>query len=185
MLALVFGIAVAPFSPAARAAEAQERVFTAGPMVGVRLFEKDLDLQSEVSFGGRVGMGFSDRWGVVFDFVAAHPLRQSNGKEVVIDALRALAKANILTGRARPYVVAGLGGGMFLYPDAPNSAHGTLTAGAGFEYHATERVFVAAEGTLDYFRADPVLWTPNGGIRLGPRETFTMGTLSLGLGVDF
>jgi hypothetical protein len=167
-------------------ARATERTFTAGPMVGVRLFEKDLDLQSEPSFGARIGMGFSERWGAVFDFVAAHPLRESNGREVVIDALRAFAKANILTGRARPYLIAGIGGGMFLNPDAPNSAHGIMTAGAGFEYHASERVFVMAEGSMDYFRSQPVIYFPSGQeVALGPRETFTMGTLSLGLAVKF
>ena len=163
-----------------------ERTFTAAPMVGARLFESDLNLQTEISFGGLLGMGFSDRWGAVFDFVAAHPLRTTTGSEVVIDALRAMAKANILTGKARPYLVAGLGGGMFLYPDAPNSAHGIMTAGAGFEYHVTERVFVMAEGSLDYFRAQPVFFYPNGSVRtFGPRETYTMGTLSLGLTLEF
>jgi hypothetical protein len=183
MFAVALGIAGA-LAPAP--ALAAERTFTAGPMVGVRLFEDALDLQSELSFGARIGMGFSERWGVVFDFVAAHPLRESTGGEVVIDALRALAKANILTGKARPYLVAGLGGGMFLFPDAPNSAHGTMTAGAGFEYHAADRVLIMAEGSMDYFRAQPVIYYPNGAVvTLGPRETFTMGTISLGLAVEF
>jgi hypothetical protein len=183
MFATAFGIAAAFLGSPALAAE---RTFTAGPMVGVRLFEKDLNLQSEVSFGGRIGMGFSERWGAVFDFVAAHPLRTTTGSEVVIDALRAMAKANILTGKARPYLVAGLGGGMFLYPDAPNSAHGMMTAGAGFEYHFAERAFVVTEGSLDYFRAQSVFYYPDGRVlTFGPRETLTMGTASLGITVEF
>ena len=183
----MFGIALGIVGALVGApALARERTFTAGPMVGARLFEDDLDLGSEISFGGRLGMNFDDRWGVVFDFLAAHPIRETTQREVVIDVLRALARANILTGRARPYIVAGIGGGMFLFNDAPDSAHGIMTVGAGFEYRTASRILVTAEGSLDAFRAGEVVYAPTGqGFEVEPVSTHTMGNVGLGVIVEF
>lgn len=84
--------------------EANDRHITFAPILGARWFEGDLDLESDIAFGARVGMELSPRWGVLFDFVASHPIRTSSGREVVIDAMRVLGRANLMTGTTRPYL---------------------------------------------------------------------------------
>lgn len=167
-------------------AHAAERAVTFAPVVGARWFEEDLDLETDIAFGARLGMELSPRWGMIFDFVASHPVRTSSGREVVIDAMRVLARMNFATGDTRPYVVAGIGGGMFLYPDAPNTAEGMLTFGLGVDHRIASRVRVFTEGSGDMFRSETVVYTPSGGeFLVEPRQTFTLGTLGMGLSFEF
>lgn len=167
-------------------AHAADRTVTFAPVVGARWFEKDLDLETDIAFGARLGMDLSARWGVLVDFVASHPVRTSSGREVVIDALRVLARVNFATGKTRPYAVAGIGGGMFLYPDAANTAEGMLTMGLGVDHRIGRRLRAFAEGSADMFRSETVYYSPTGAeFLIEPRQTFLLGTTALGLSVEF
>lgn len=167
-------------------AAASDRKVTFAPVVGARLFEEDLDLETDIAFGARIGMELSPRWGMLFDFVASHPVRTSSGREVVIDCMRVLAKVNLVTGETRPYVIAGIGGGMFLFPDTPNTAEGMLTVGLGLERQVGNRLAVFVESSADMFRSETVIYTPSGGEYLvEPRETHILGTACIGLSLEF
>lgn len=167
-------------------ARAAERSVTFAPVVGARWFEEDLDLETDIAFGARLGMELSPRWGMIFDFVASHPVRTSNGREVVIDAMRFLARVNFATGDTRPYAVAGIGGGMLLFPDAANTAEGMLTFGLGVDHRIASRLRLFGEGSADMFRSETVYYAPNGTEYLiEPRQTFLLGTTSLGLSIEF
>jgi hypothetical protein len=167
-------------------ARSSERSITFAPVIGARWFEEDLDLETDIAFGARFGMELSPRWGMIFDFVASHPVRSSNGREVVIDAMRVLARVNFATGDTRPYAVAGIGGGMFLLPDAANTAEGMLTFGLGADHRIASRWRVFAEGSADMFRSETVYYSPSGTeFLVEPRQTFLLGTTALGLSVEF
>ena len=168
------------------AAEEQPRPVTFAATGGVRLFNNDLDLKNDASFGARLGIQVSDRWGVILDFVASHPIRRSTGQEAPIDALRALARANILTGRIRPYAIAGVGGILFFFSDAGDAAEGSMTFGAGVDFRIARRLFTYLEGSTDIYRADGVVYTPTGVVyQTQPRKTETLGTISIGIGAEF
>jgi hypothetical protein len=153
---------------------------------GARFFNEDLDLKTDVSFGARLGIGVSDRWGVLLDFVASHPVRESTRELAPIDALRALARANILTGRIRPYAIAGIGGILFFFDDAANAAQGAVTFGAGVDFRIARRVLLYLEGSEDVYRPDGVIYTPTGTVyQTQPRRTQHLGTISIGIGVEF
>jgi hypothetical protein len=179
-------IALVTMWPPAATAAASDRHITFAPVVGARWFEGDLDLETDIAFGARLGMELSPRWGMFFDFVASHPVRTSTGREVVIDAMRVLARANLMTGRTRPYLQAGVGGGMFLYPDAPNTAEGMLTVGAGVDRRIGGSITLFLEASADAFRSETVVYTPTGGeFLVEPRQTYTLGTLGMGLSFEF
>jgi len=168
------------------AAEEPQRPVTFAATGGVRLFNEDLDLKDDASFGARLGIQVSDRWGLILDFVASHPIRRSTGQEAPIDALRALARANILTGKVRPYAIAGIGGILFFFNDAGDSAEGAMTFGGGVDVQVTRRMFAYLEGSTDIYRADGVVYTPTGVVyQTQPRKTETLGTISIGIGLEF
>jgi opacity protein-like surface antigen len=168
------------------AAEEQQRPVTFAATGGVRLFNEDLDLKDDASFGARLGIQVSERWGVILDFVASHPIRRSTGQEAPIDALRALARANLLTGKVRPYAIAGIGGILFFFNDAGDSAEGAMTFGGGVDVRVTRRMFAYLEGSTDIYRADGVVYTPTGVVyQTQPRKTETLGTISIGIGLEF
>jgi len=173
-------------STASPSIQNQGRTITASIESGARFFNKDLDLGTDVSFGGRLEMGLSTRWGVIMDFLASHPTRNSNGATVPIDALRALARGNILTGRIKPYLVAGVGGLLFWFDNAPNGAEGNLTFGAGADYRFGSRTLLFLEGTTDIYRSYPIVYGPEGQVlRVGERETETLGAATIGIGMEF
>lgn len=168
------------------AAEERQRPVTFAATGGVRLFNNDLDLKDDASFGARLGIGVSDRWGVILDFVASHPVRRSTGQEAPIDALRALARGNILTGRVRPYLIAGMGGILFFFNDAGDSAEGAMTFGGGVDFRIARRAFAYLEGSADVYRADGIVYAPTGVVyQTQPRKTESLGTISLGIGLEF
>lgn len=168
------------------AAEEQQRPVTFAGTGGVRLFNEDLDLTTDASFGARLGIQVSDRWGVILDFVASHPIRRSTGQEAPIDALRALARANILTGKVRPYAIAGVGGILFFFSDAGDAAEGSMTFGGGVDFRIARRMFAYVEGSTDVYRAEGVVYAPTGIVyQTQPRKTETLGTISIGIGAEF
>jgi len=177
---------VAPASTSNPSTQNQGRTITASIESGARFFNKALDLGTDVSFGGRIGMGLSPRWGVIMDFLASHPTRNSTGGTVPIDALRALARGNILTGRLRPYLLAGVGGILFWFEDAPNGAEGNLTFGGGADYRFGKRTVLFLEWTTDIYRSYPIVYGPEGQVlSVGDRETETLGAATIGVGMEF
>ena len=168
------------------AAPDQTRPVTFAATAGVRFFNEDLDLKTDASFGARLGIEVSDRWGLLLDFVASHPVRKSTQALAPVDALRALARANFLTGKIRPYAFAGIGGLLFFFNDAANAAEGAVTFGAGVDVRVARRAVLYLEGSQDVYRADGVVYTPTGAVyQTQPQKTQRLGTVSLGIGMEF
>lgn len=168
------------------AAPDQTRPVTFAVTTGARFFNEDLDLKTDASFGARLGIEVSDRWGVLLDFVASHPVRESTQELAPIDALRALARANILTGKIRPYAIAGIGGILFFFNDANHAAEGAVTFGGGVDFRIARRAVLYLEGSEDAYRADGVVYTLTGAVyQTEPRKTQRLGTISIGIGLEF
>ena len=153
---------------------------------GVRLFDEDLGLKEDLAIGGRIGLGMSRRWSVLLDFVASHPIGTVTQQMTAVDALRALARCNILSGRVRPYALAGIGGILFDFGDAPSSAKGAITLGGGFDVRIARKAFAFIEGSADGFQSDTVRYDAVGlPYRVLPQQTWILGTVSLGIGAEF
>jgi hypothetical protein len=152
----------------------------------VRTFPEVLALDATFSFGGRVGVGIDDRWGLIFDFVACHTTRETTLAVAYVDALRALGRFNLATGRVRPYLVAGIGGIWFLYHDASTTAGGALTLGGGIDYHLASRTRIFLEGSTDLYSHEEILYSAEGHpVFAGPETMEMLGTVSMGIGVEF
>jgi hypothetical protein len=162
------------------------RPFTAAATGGIRLFDEVLGLEEDLSIGCRIGLGMSPRWSVLLDFVASHPIRTVTKQMAAIDALRAFARANILMGRVRPYAIAGIGGILFDFSDAPSSGRGAITLGGGIDVRIAKSAFAFIEGSADGYQSDTVAYDPTGQpYRVDPRETRILGTISMGIGAEF
>jgi len=154
--------------------------------LGVRMFHRDLELDDDFAFGGRVGMGLNKRWALLLDFVACHPHRQPTAVAAYVDALRILARANLRTGRFRPYAVGGIGGVVFMFNDTPSTAGGTLTTGLGVDYRIAPQTSVHLEGSIDFYSQQEITYERNGSVVFaGPTHARTLGTISAGIGVEF
>jgi Outer membrane protein beta-barrel domain len=168
------------------AAPDQTRPVTFAVTTGARFFNENLDLKTDVSFGARLGIEVSDRWGVLLDFLASHPVRESTQQLAPIDALRALARANILTGKVRPYAMAGIGGILFFFNDATHAAEGAVTFGGGVDFRIARRAVLYLEGSEDIYRVDGVIYNSSGvAAQIYPRRTESLGAISIGIGVEF
>ena len=188
MRVAAFGLLLAvPAIPATgAAAERTGRTITASAVSGARFFNDDLDLDTDISFGARVAMGLDPRWGMTMDFLASHPSRKTTGDVNPIDALRILARGNILTGRFRPYLMAGLGGILFFFNDARDGAEGAMTFAGGADYRFGSRTLLFVEGSTDIYRTSPVVYSPTGvPLSTGDRKTEHLAALSIGMGVEF
>src|SRR6185437_7040268 len=168
----------------ARAAEppTKQRPIIIATTLGIRMFHKDLQLDDDFSFGGRVGMGLSKRWALLLDFVACHPHREPTAIAAYVDALRLLARANLLTGRFRPYVVGGIGGVLFMFNDTPSTAGGAITAGLGSDFRIAPQTTVFVEGSIDIHAQQDFTFEQGGSVQyFGPDRARTLGTISAGL----
>jgi hypothetical protein len=164
----------------------QHRPFTAAFAGGIRLFDEDLGLEEDPSIGARIGLGMSPRWSVLLDFVASHPVRTVSGSMAAVDALRALARVNILREKVRPYAMAGIGGILFDFDDAPSSGRGAITLGVGVDLRIAKSAFAYLEGSADGYQSEIVIYDLTGRPYLSePRETHILGTISLGIGAEF
>jgi hypothetical protein len=150
------------------------------------MFHRDLELDDDYSFGGRVGMGLGKRWALLLDFVASHPHRETTGVAAYVDALRLLARTNLLTGRFRPYVQGGLGGVLFMFNDTPSTAGGSVTAGLGADYRIAPQTSAFLEGSVDLYSQQEITYQRDGrAVFTGPDQARTLGTISAGIGVEF
>jgi hypothetical protein len=135
---------------------------TIGVTIGLRYFAEELELSDAFAFGGRVGLGLDERWGLLLDFVAAHTYRKSTNRVAYVDALRVLGRANILTGRFRPYVQAGGGGLLFLFNDALTTAGAAATYGVGADYRLAPQALVLVESSLDLYSQSDITYEFDG-----------------------
>lgn len=164
----------------------KERPVIIGITIGARLFTDELQLGNDFAFGGRVGLGFDRRWGLLLDFVAAHTYRESTGKAAYVDALRVLGRANLLTGRFRPYVLAGPGGLLFIFDDSPTTAGGAATIGLGADYRLAPQTFGFVESSIDLYSQRDITYDLDGSVAFsGPNRRRSLGAIIAGIGVEF
>ena len=162
------------------------RPFTVGLHGGVRLFEEDLDLEDEVAYGLRAGMGASERFSFLIDFLQSSPARTTTGAQASVSALRGLTQARILTGTVRPYLLAGLGGVLFDFDDTNDTAVGAVTAGGGVEMRLGSRASLYTEISTDIYRARTVSYSPEGVAQESTdRDTQMAWTGLVGFQVEF
>ena len=180
-LALILVVALAD-----RVQAQSTRPFTVGVQGGVRLFEEGLDLEDDVAFGLRVGMGASERFSVLLDFMQSSPARTTTGAQASVSALRGLTQTRLLLGTVRPYVLAGLGGVLFNFDDTSDTAVGAVTLGGGLEMRLGTRASLYGEGSADLYRARSVSYSPEGEILSSTeRDTQTAWTALAGIQVEF
>jgi hypothetical protein len=175
-----------PAKAGAVEAPLKERPVMIGITIGGRFYPEELDLGNDFAFGGRVGVGLNRRWSLVLDFVASHTYRQRTSKVAYVDALRVLGRANLLTGRFRPYVQAGVGGLLFLFTDTPTTAGGAVTFGVGADFRLAPQTFVFVESTADLYSQDDITYDYDGSVAFsGPDRVRKLGTMCVGIGVEF
>lgn len=163
-----------------------ERSLVVAPIIGLRAFESKLDLGDEAAIGARFGIATSDRVSVLVDYVHTAPARKTTGQLAYITGLRTLAQVRVLTGRIRPYVIAGAGGVLFNFSDANDTAGGTVTIGGGVELKPWRRAALFAEGSLDFYRSREVIYSATGDeISVGPRSTDQISTVEAGVALEF
>jgi hypothetical protein len=171
-------------TPAARAESA--RPFSVGLHAGVRLFEEDLDLEDDVAFGLRAGMGACERFTVLLDFVQSSPARVTTGAQASVSVLRGLTQTRLLLGTVQPYLLAGLGGVLFNFDDTSDTAVGAVTFGGGIEMRLGTRASLYGEGSADLYRARSVSYSPEGEVLSSTeRDTQTAWTVLTGFQVEF
>lgn len=163
-----------------------KRPVIVGVTIGLRYFTEELKLGNDFAFGGRVGFGLNERWALLLDFVAAHTYRESTNRAAYVDALRVLGRANLLTGRFRPYVQAGGGGLLFIFTDAPNTAGAAATLGAGADYRLAPQTFVFVESSVDLYSQRDLTYRFDGSVAYsGQDRARTLGAVAAGIGVEF
>lgn len=162
------------------------RPFTVGIQGGVRLFEEELDLEDDVAFGLRVGMGASERFSVLLDFVQSAPARTTTGAQASVSALRGLTQARLLLGTVQPYLLAGLGGVLFNFDDTSDTAVGAVTVGGGLEMRLGSRASLYGESSVDLYRARSISYSPEGEVLSSTeRDTQSAWTALAGFQVEF
>ncbi len=171
----------------ARAADAtaeQTRPVTLAFSGGYRIFSRQLGLQNDAAFDLRLGLGVARRASIALDYGLCDPLREVTRQPASVNALRALARVDILEGALRPYVLAGMGGFLINFHDAPDYSEGSLTAGAGIERDLSPRLVLRVEGTADFYRSELITYDAGGNVLTrSARLTNALGTISAGLGV--
>ncbi|HEX7077448.1 MAG TPA: hypothetical protein VF363_03415 [Candidatus Eisenbacteria bacterium] len=183
---LILAAGARPADAGALESTPKERPAIIGITIGARLFTKELELGNDFAFGGRVGLGLSRRWALLLDFVAAHTYREPTGKAAYVDALRVLGRANLLTGRFRPYVLAGPGGLLFLLNDTPTTAGGAATFGLGADYRLAPQTFGFVESSIDLYSQQDITYSLDGSVSfVGPNRARTLGAVIAGIGVEF
>lgn len=169
-----------------RAAAEESRPLYVAPVIGARSFASKLDLETEAAIGLRLGAGVNDRVTVWMDAVHTAPARKTTGRLAYVTALRGLAQCRLTRGRVRPYVLAGVGGILFNFSDATDTAAGEVTLGGGLEFHASARVALFGEFSGDFYRSRSVVYGSTGNeISTSSRSTDAATTAAAGLAVGF
>lgn len=184
---LVFPIfALAAAIPGFPARAEAGRSLVIAPVIGLRSFESSLDLEDEAAIGLRFGMNTSERISVVVDYLHSVPARESTGQLAYITSLRTLGQVRLMTGPLRPYIVAGVGGVLFNFSDANDTAGGALTLGAGVEIKPWRRTALFLEGSTDLYRTREVVYSTTGDeLSVTPRRTDQVTSVTAGVSVEF
>ena len=185
---MIFLAAAVLFSPApSRAADTEsDRAVTLGIAGGTRMFNSQVDLGADISLGMKLGLGISRHASLVFDYVVSGTTRDVTGSGATVHAMRELVRYDLLTGETRPYLVAGVGGVLFDFTDSQDYATGALTLGCGVTRRLGSRSTLTLEGTGDLYRNRAATFSSTGEeLSAGPRDTQSLGTVSLGLGMEF
>jgi hypothetical protein len=162
------------------------RPFILALSAGVHSFEQKLDLGSEVAVGIRGGAGVNDRVTLLLEYVHTAPARKTTGATARISSVRGLAQIRLLRSAVRPYFLAGVGGVLFNFEDAVDTAAGTATFGGGVEVEPWNRVSFFAEGYADIYRARSVTYSSTGDeLSTTERSTDTVGAGMAGIAVEF
>jgi hypothetical protein len=182
LLLLTAGASAAETAPT----DYPQRPFLIALTAGVRSFEQKLDLGSEVAVGLRAGAGVNDRVTFLLEYVHTAPARKTTGATAHVSAVRGLAQVRLLRSAVRPYLLAGVGGILFNFEDAVDTAAGTVTFGGGIEFEAWKHVSLFAEGYADIYRARSVTYTSTGEVLTSTeRSTDTVGAGMAGIAVEF
>jgi len=162
------------------------RMAMVGMTGGARMFNSQVDLGTDISLGLRLGLGMSRRVAIIFDYVVSGTTRDVTGSGATVHAMRELVRYDLLVGGTRPYLVAGVGGLLFDFTDSQDYATGALTLGCGVTHRLGSRATLTLEGTGDLYRNRAATFSPTGEeLSAGPRDTQSLGTVSLGLGTEF
>jgi hypothetical protein len=180
-------LVVAMLGALPRSACAQSsRSFLVAPSFGVRSFESKLDLENEAAIGARLGLGVNDRVTVLTDVVHSVPARKTTGRLAYVTGLRTLVQVRLLTGSLRPFAIAGVGGILFNFSDAIDTASGAVTLGGGVELMVRNRLGIYAEGSADFYRARQVTYSSTGEeLTTSDRSTDSATTVAVGISVGF
>lgn len=180
-VALAFGAGVASAAPADG-----ERWAAVGPIAGYRTFASPLELEGEFAIGARVSLGLSDRVTIMIDGAHADPTRRTSGKVSSFGDIRALFSYRIRERGVRPYVLAGLGGQILNFHDAPASASAVVAAGLGAEISLSPEWLAIFEGSADFFRGRFVTYSETGQeLTSTNREMYATGIFSAGIQYRF
>ncbi len=162
------------------------RPFIIALSAGVHAFEQKLDLGSEVAVSLRGGAGVNDRVTLLLEYVHTTPARKTTGATARVSSVRGLAQVRLLRSSVRPYLLAGVGGVLFNFEDAVDTAAGTATFGGGVEVEPWNRVSFFAEGYADIYRARSVTYSSTGEVlTTTERSTDTVGAGMAGIAVEF
>ena len=155
---------------------------TAGP----RFSAEEMDLGSAAAFGGRIGLGITERMSVWLDGATSSPERRTSGIAAHVTAIRAMVQGRILTGVLRPYLVLGGGALVFNYGDAYDGVGAILTVGGGVDWRIAERTLLFTESTADIYGTTNTIRSPTGAeLYSSPGDTQAATALSVGIVVEF
>ena len=185
MLAIAFGFLELP--RAALASEVEfRRPVTLAAAAGARIFNSQLDLETGGALGLRLGLGVSEHVQVAFDYILSVAIREATNQNAGVHAMRGLLRYDLLAGDTRPYAIAGIGGLYFDFGDAPDYSTGALTLGFGVSRRLGSRTHVTLEGSTDLYQNQVVTYGPTGEeLSRSPRTTEGLGTVALGVGMEF
>jgi hypothetical protein len=163
-----------------------EREVTLSVAGAYRVYDAPLGLDDDPAILFRLGLGVSSRAQLVMDYLYADPARTVSHSFAHIDHIRLLGRVNALTGATRPYGLIGVGVFVADFADTYDTTAGTVSAGAGIERRFGPQFLLQAEATVEFYRAEVVLYAPDGHPTYrGPRLTEANGTFSAGLGFHF
>lgn len=153
-----------------------------GPVVGYRTFASLFEMDGEVAIGARVSLGLSDRVTITIDGAHAEPTRRTSGVVASVGDIRTLVSYRLRERGVRPFLLAGLGGQILNFHDAPASASAVLAAGLGAELDLSPDWLVVVEGSADFYRGRLVTYSSMGEeLSSTSRETYATGIFSAGL----
>lgn len=133
-----------------------------------------------------MGLGVTERLTLALDYVFSAPTRENSNLLANVNALRGLARFDFLTGKTRPYLIAGVGGVLFNFTDARDYSTGTLTVGYGISKRLDPHHVISVEATADVYRNQVENFDVTGRrVSYGPRSYQGMGTISAAIGYQF